>query len=410
MVDPKIVKIKALQVLDSRGNPTIQAEVYTKEFSGSAIVPSGMSKSQYEAKELRDNTKIYHGLSVLKAINNITKISKVLIGKDVRNQEIIDNSMIKLDGTEDKSNLGGNAILAVSLAAARCSANLQNKDLYKLFNKKAKLPIPFTNVINGGKHASNDLKLQEFMIVPVNAKSFSQATQMIVETYQSLKNLIHLKYANVNVGDEGGFSVNSAEEALNLIQKSIELNSYEKNIKIAIDAAASEFYNSKKNNYEVEANKELTKYTLIDYYSNLIKNYKIISIEDPFDQNDFAAWQEFNKKVKIQLVADDLTSTNPKRIQEATKEKLANCLLLKPNQIGTLTESIEAFNLASKEKWNCMISHRSGDSEDTFIADLAVGLGTGQIKLGAPCRGERTAKYNRLLKIEEESNLKYSKF
>ena len=413
-MDSKITKVIARQVLDSRGNPTVEAEIYTKLFSGYAIVPSGLSKGQYEARELRDNSKAYHGNSVLKAVENVKKISKVLLNKDVTNQILLDELMIKLDNTKDKSNLGANAILAVSLAASRCSANLQGKPLYKILGNKPKIPIPFANIINGGKHSQGDLQVQEFMIAPVKAKSFSEAVQIISEIYQTLKNIILEKYGkgSTNVGDEGGFSPNieSPEEALELIQKAVDLNKYEKNVKIALDCAASEFYDSKNNNYLVEKNKELPKYALIDYYNDLIKKYKIISIEDPFDQNDYAAWKEFNKKVKIQIIADDLTATNPLRIQEAVKEKLANCLLLKPNQIGTLTESMQSFNIASKSKWNVMVSHRSGDTEDAFIADLAVGLGCGQIKLGAPCRGERTAKYNRLLRIEEENKLKYSKF
>ncbi len=414
-MDFKITKIKARQVLDSRGNPTIEAEVFTKLNSGSAIVPSGASTGMYEAKELRDNEKAYHGLSVLKAINNIPKIEKVLKNKDVRDQKSIDGLMIKLDGTKDKSNLGANTILAVSLASARCVSNSLNKPLYKYLGSKSLMPVPFCNVINGGKHAGNNLKFQEFMIVPIKAKSFSEATQMVSEVYHTLKSDIEKRFGKqfTNIGDEGGFTPNieKPEEAFELIQKAIEENGYKEKVKLAMDCAASEFHDPKKNKYNVYNDNWLDRYGLMDYYSNLIKTYKLISIEDPFDQEDYAAWHEFKQKTRIQVVGDDLLATNPTKIKEAVKEKLCNCLLLKVNQIGTLTEALEANTLAKNAKWNVMVSHRSGETEDTFIADLAVALGSGQIKLGAPARGERTCKFNRLLRIEEELvKPKYAKF
>ena len=412
-MDSGIIKIKARQVLDSRGNPTIEAEVHTRSGFGNAIVPSGASTGMYEAKELRDEKKAYHGKSVLNAIKNVEKIFKELKNKDVVKQNLIDNIMIKLDGTPDKIVLGSNAILSVSLASSRCASNLLNRPLYEYLGNKRVLPIPFCNIINGGKHAEGDLQLQEFMIVPVKAKSFSEATQMVSEIYQTLKLDLEKKYGKhaANVGDEGGFvpPLNKAEEAFELIQKAIEENNYQDKVKLALDAAASEFHDPNKNKYILE-NKELDRYNMIDYYLNLIKTYKLISIEDPFDQEDYLAWKEFKQKAKIQIVGDDLLVTNPEKIKEAIKEKLCNALLLKPNQIGTLTESLDACRLAHSANWRVMVSHRSGETEDTFIADLAVGLGTGQIKLGAPARGERTCKYDRLLKIEEElSRPKYGK-
>ncbi len=414
-MDYSITKIKAIQVLDSRGNPTIETEVFTKSCSRSAIVPSGASTGTYEAKELRDNEKAYHGRSVLKVVNNIQKIEKLLKNKDVRNQRLIDSLMIKLDGTKDKSNLGANTILSVSLASSRCAANLLGKSLYKYLGNKTIMPIPFCNVINGGKHAGNNLNFQEFMIAPIKAKSFSQATQMVCEVYQTLKQNIEKKYGKsaINVGDEGGFAPNiiGPTEAFELILKAIEENGYQNKIGLAMDAAASEFHDANKNRYFICDGNYLDRYGLVDYYIQLIRNYKLISLEDPFDQEDYAAWHELKQKIGIQIVGDDLLVTNTERIKEAVKEKLCNCLLLKVNQIGTLSESLDAADLAFKNKWNVMVSHRSGETEDTFIADLAVALGCGQIKLGAPARGERTCKFNRLLRIEKEINKpRYAKF
>jgi enolase len=410
----KIKKITARQVLDSRGNPTIEATVFSERIQGSAIIPSGASIGKYEALELRDNEKAYHGLSVLKAINNIEKIISPKVSNKNFTQEEIDRFMIQLDGTPNKSNLGANAILAVSLAFSRALASSKSQELYEFLGNKTILPIPFSNVINGGVHAEGNLKIQEFMIAPVKAKSFSEATQMISEIYQTLKHNIQDKYGKLasHVGDEGGFApnLNSPNEALDLISKAIDQNSYSNEVKIALDCAASEFYTGTE--YQIESDKKLKKEKLADYYKDLIKKYNILSIEDPFDQDDFAAYKDFNKKIKLQIVGDDLLVTNPLRIEHAIKERLCNCLLLKVNQIGTLTEALNAKKLADKANWNTMVSHRSGETEDTFIADLSVALGTGQIKLGAPCRSERTSKFNRLLFIEDQlgKKAKYAKF
>ncbi len=410
----KITKVRARQVLDSRGNPTVEAEVFTEKAKGSAISPSGKSVGKYEALELRDNEKSYHGKSVLKAVNNINKIiAPKLIGKDATNQEEIDNILISLDGTPTKSVLGANATTAVSLACAVAASNSLNKPLYKYLGNKTMLPIPFSNIVNGGKHSENDLQIQEFMIAPVKAKSFSEAAQMVCEIYQTLKQNIEDKYGKLaaHVGDEGGFAppVSSPYEVLDLISKAVNENGYKDNVKIALDIAASEFYTG--TNYKIEKNKTLNSSQLIDYYKDLVKKYTIISIEDPFDQDDFAAYKELRKKIKIQIIGDDLLVTNPSRIELAVKQKLCNCLLLKVNQIGTLTEAMNSVKLASKAKWKTMVSHRSGETEDTFISDLSVALGCGQIKLGSPCRGERTVKFNRLLRIEEElgKKAKYAK-
>ena len=411
----KITKIKARQVLDSRGNPTIECEVFTEKSKGSAIVPSGASTGKYEALELRDKERQYHGKSVYKAINNIHKlIAPKLIGKEITKQQDIDNLIVDLDGTPNKSNLGANATLAVSLAVAVAASNLLNKPLYKYLGNKTIIPIPFCNIINGGRHSEGDLQLQEFMIVPIKAKSFSQATQMAAEIYYTLKQNLDDKYGKLatHVGDEGGFAppIKSPSEALDMLSKAIEENNYTNEVKLAIDAAASEFYTGTQ--YKVEPDKMLNSDKLIEYYKDLIKKYPIISLEDPFDQDDFSAYKELKKKIRIQIVGDDLLATNKNRIEYVVKGNLCNCLLLKLNQICTLTEALEAFKLATKAKWKTMISHRNGETEDTFIADLAVALGCGQIKLGAPCRGERTAKFNRLLKIEEDlgKKAKYAKF
>ena len=404
----KITKIYARQILDSRGNPTVETEVFTKMHKGSAIVPSGASTGKYEAKELRDNKKDYFGKSVQRSVYIInTYLDKKLSNFDVLNQEKIDNFLIKLDGTKDKSRLGSNTVLSISLACARCSALIKNKPLYKYLGNPKYLPIPFANIINGGKHSFSKLKFQEFMIAPIKVNSFEEATQLVSETYHELKKILEKKYHSSSVGDEGGFTpkIKYPEQALDLILKAINNLGYEKKIKLAIDAAASEFYY--KNKYFIP--KKMNSSRLIDYYLNLIKTYPIISLEDPFEQDDFEAFKELTKKSHIQIVGDDLLTTNISRIKIAIEKKLCNCLLLKPNQIGTLTESIEACKLAQKNKFNVMVSHRSGETEDSFISDLSVALNCKQIKLGAPCRGERTCKYNQLLRIAEDKRLKYSK-
>jgi len=406
---PIIKEVRAREILDSRGNPTIEVTVFTDNFSGTAAVPSGASTGEYEALELRDGGKRYHGKGVLKAIKNIhTKIAPRIVGVDCARQREIDSLMIEADGYKDKSNLGANAILGVSLACARAAANSQNMPLYEYLNSfiqikaQPKLPRMFFNIINGGKHADNKLSFQEFMIAP-KFNSVQKNLQAASEVYHTLKKDLHRICGKgaTNVGDEGGFApvkLRNAEQALELLKKAISKSGYGGKVEIAMDCAASEFY--KKNRYYVEG-KKMTSEKLLNYYLKLIKKYPIISIEDTFDQDDFTSFALLKEKCKIQVVGDDLTVTNPERIQHAVDEKSCNCLLLKVNQIGTLTEAIEAAALAKDQGWEVMVSHRSGETEDTFIADLVVALGCGQIKSGAPCRGERTAKYNQLLRIEE---------
>lgn len=409
----EIKRIIAREVLDSRGNPTIEVSVATSKSVGTAIVPSGASTGKYEALELRDNDKKrYLGKGVKKAVYNVNSVlNNKLKDLDVTNQRLIDQTMIELDGTTNKSKLGANAILGISMAAARTSAMEQEKHLFEVLGKETNLPVPFCNIINGGMHAGNSLDIQEFMIVPKKAKNFGQATQMVSETYHVLKDVIKQKYGKpaTNVGDEGGFAppIQTAEESLELITEAIKTAGYRKEIKIALDVAASELFDEKTKKYRMNG-KMYTTPELIDYYGALIKKYDIISIEDPFDQDDFEAWNELTKKNggKTQIVGDDLLVTNTERIRMAAEKKLCNALLLKVNQIGTVTQSIDAANLAFKNKWGVMVSHRSGETEDPFISDLSVGLGCGMIKIGAPCRSDRVAKYNQLLRIEEVLGVK----
>ena len=403
----KITKIIPREIIDSRGNPTVEVDVYTSEGFGRALVPSGASTGEHEALELRDKDKRFLGKGVLKAIENIIKlIAPKVIGMEVIEQEAIDNLMLEIDGTENKSKLGANAMLGVSLAVCKAAANGLNLPIYEYMNKDAtSLPVPMLNVINGGKHAGGNLKIQEFMLIPHGFKRYSEALRSICEVYQVLRNnLKKFGPSAINLGDEGGFGspVDTAPEALDMLVEAIEDAGYKpgKQISIGLDSAASEFFEDSL--YEVDG-KKLTGSELVDYYVNLVDRYPIISIEDPFDENDFESFAQLHAKVPdISVVADDLTVTNPKRIQMAIDKKAANYLLLKVNQIGTLTESIQAANLARNNDWGINISHRSGETEDTFIADLAVALGAERIKTGAPARGERTAKYNQLLRIEEQ--------
>ena len=408
----KITKVKAREILDSRGNPTVEVDLYGKEMVRSKV-PSGASTGVHEAVELRDNEKRYNGKGVQKAVNNVNnKISKIIIGLDSKNQKSIDQKMIKLDNTKNKSKLGANAILGVSLSSARLGAVSKKVPLYQHLrdltsnkSKKFLMPIPFLNVINGGQHADNDLQFQEFMIAP-HGKTFKESLQIGTEVYHCLKSLIKKKYggSSTSVGDEGGFApnMNTVKEPLDMIMQALKLLKYDKVVKIGIDAAASEFYDKNKG-YFVD-NKWLSGKELSSLYERLVKKYPIISIEDPFHEDDWDSFKHLTERLgnKIQIVGDDLLVTNPDRINIAIKEKSCNALLLKVNQIGTVTESIEAAELALKNKWNIMVSHRSGETSDTFIADLVVALGCGQIKTGAPCRSERLEKYNRLLQIEEE--------
>ncbi|MFH1770658.1 MAG: phosphopyruvate hydratase [archaeon] len=402
----EIREVRARQVLDSRGNPTVEAEVFTKNNSARAIVPSGASTGIHEALELRDGGREYLGKGVKKAVNNILWMRKFLIGRSVIQQEEIDTLMRQFDGTKNKRKYGANAILAVSLACARVAAKEEKKPLFEylsnLFGEKPKMPTPFMNIINGGMHADNDLDFQEYMLVP-KGDNFSDSLRIGVEVYHELKKVLKKRGLSTGVGDEGGFApdLKDYEEPIKLILQAAKNLGYEKKVKIALDIAASDIYFNGK--YIVEG-KKLSANQLSDLYGKLIKKYPIVSIEDPFHEEDFKAFADFTKKYgkKIKVVGDDLLVTNVSRMHKALDIGACNTLLLKVNQIGTLTEAMKAANLAYRHGWGVMVSHRSGETEDSFIADLAVALGCGMIKTGAPCRGERTAKYNQLLRIEEK--------
>lgn len=423
-----ITKIFARQIFDSRGNPTVEVDVTTDLGLFRAALPSGASTGIYEALELRDNDKTqYHGKAVTKAVNNINKeIGPKLLSAnlEVTQQTEIDELMLNLDGTENKNKLGANAILGVSLAVCKAGAAKKGVPLYQHIadlagNTNIILPTPAFNVINGGSHAGNKLAMQEFMILPTGAASFTEAMKMGTEVYHHLKAVIKKQFGldATSVGDEGGFAPNilNNKDGLELIKKAIELAGYTGKIEIGMDVAASEFFKEGKYDLDFKNPKSnpsdwITSQQLGDLYREFIRDYPISSIEDPFDQDDWDAWTQLTTSVEIQIVGDDLTVTNPKRIQTAVEKKACNCLLLKVNQIGSVTESIRAHNLAKANGWGTMVSHRSGETEDTFIADLVVGLSTGQIKTGAPCRSERLAKYNQILRIEEElgANAKYA--
>ncbi|MCD6556029.1 MAG: phosphopyruvate hydratase [Bacteroidales bacterium] len=409
----QILQIKARQILDSRGNPTIETDVITSRgVSGRASVPSGASKGKYEAVELRDNDKgLFLGKGVLRAVSNVNKIfAEELKGASVFNQSGIDAAMIELDGTKDKSNIGANAILSVSLAVARAAAQSTGQSLYRYIGgiNSDTLPIPMMNLLNGGSHADNNLDIQEFMIMPVGAKKFSDALRMGAEVFQHLKLVLRKNKYSVNVSDEGGFApnLNSHEEAIELILKAIENAGYKagENIVLAVDAAASEFYNSKKKKYHLKSVKKyLSSEQMVDYWDKLTETYPIASIEDGLHEDDWAAWKLLNEKIgnQIQIVGDDLFATNPERLIKGFENYAANAILIKPNQIGTLTETINTVNLAKGNGYNTILSHRSGETEDTFIAELAVALNTGLIKTGSLSRTDRLVKYNELLRIEE---------
>ncbi len=406
-----ILSLKAHEVLDSRGNPTVKCVLNTGNGSFSAIVPSGASTGKYEALELRDGGKRYDGKGVLKAVNNITSIiSKKIVGRDCADQQKIDDILITLDGTEHKSKLGANALLAVSLAACKAGAQAKKMPLYRHLQeisktKKLTLPIPQLNIINSGKHADIDNDIQEHMILPVGFGSFSESLRAGVETYHALKGILKKKYGvqAILLGDEGGFAppIKSVRERLDLIMIAIEQAGYAKKIKIGLDCASSEFYSNGK--YTI-GDEKFDGQQLVGFYKDLAKNYPLASVEDGMAEDDWGGWQLLTKELgsKIQIVGDDLLVTNEKRIRTAIEKKACNALLLKVNQIGTVTESINAAKLCSSKKWNVVVSHRSGETEDDFIADLAVGLSASQSKFGAPARSERTAKYNRLLEIEDE--------
>ncbi len=415
---PKIQKIKAREILDSRGNPTVEVDVILSDGTlGRAQVPSGASTGENEALELRDGNKNrYLGKGVLKAVDNVNKIiAKKLKWMDASQQQKIDDLMIRLDGSETKSNLGANAILGVSLAVCCASANFYKIPLYKyirkLYNIKQKdyiLPVPMMNVLNGGKHADNNVDLQEFMIVPAGAKNFSEALRYGTEVFHSLKSVLKSKDYTTAVGDEGGFAPNlsSNSEALELLIEAINKAGYKpaKDIFIALDPAASEFYDDFYVLLGEEENKEKNSQQMIEFYQKLLDKYPIVSIEDGLAENDWDGWKLLTEKLgnKIQLVGDDIFVTNPKIFKKGIEEKIANAILIKLNQIGTLSETVETVLLAYKNNYNAIISHRSGETENTFIADLSVALNTGQIKTGSLSRTDRICKYNQLLRIEEE--------
>ncbi|RUM59430.1 MAG: phosphopyruvate hydratase [Persephonella sp.] len=407
-----IVSVKGREVLDSRGNPTVEAEVELDSgVIGRAIVPSGASTGETEALELRDGDKRrFLGKGVLKAVENINvKIADVLVGEDALNQVKIDRLMLELDGTENKSNLGANAILAVSMAVAKASALELGLPLYRYLggvNAKV-LPVPLMNVINGGAHADNGLDFQEFMIVPVYGDSFKEALRAGVEVFHTLKKVLKEKGLSTNVGDEGGFApeLNSTKEALDILMLAIKKAGYEagEDILLALDAASSEFYDKEKKVYKFEG-EELTSNDMIILYEELISAYPIVSIEDGLAENDYEGWKRLTEVLgkKVQLVGDDLFTTNPKLLEKGIEEGMANSILIKLNQIGSLTETLDAIELAKINAYTTVISHRSGETEDTFIADLAVGVNSGQIKTGSASRTDRIAKYNQLIRIEEE--------
>ena len=407
---PKITNVKGRQIFDSRGHPTVEAEVFLdNNISATAIAPSGASTGAYEAHELRDQNKNkFLGKSVYKAVENInSKIDRKLKGMDPNDQSEIDKVLLELDGSENKKNLGANATLAVSLANSKSSALSVKSPLYKNLGKSFSLPNPLMNIINGGAHADNDLKIQEFMIRPDSAKNFIDAIEKCYFVIQNLKSLLKSKKMLTNVGDEGGFapSINTNEEALELIVKAIEKSKLipGKDIVICLDVAANELIN-KEGEYSIQSNSFVTVDKVIDYYKKLISNYPIKSIEDPFAEDDWNSWGKITEEIgkNIQIVGDDLFVTNSRRLKKGIANKSANSILVKPNQIGTLSETLEVITMAKSANFNTIISHRSGDTEDTFIADLAVSTQSSQIKTGSLARSERVAKYNRLLRIEEE--------
>jgi len=417
-----IEQIIARQILDSRGNPTIECDVHTSSgFMGRAAVPSGASTGIYEAVELRDkNQETYLGKGVSKAIGHIHKpIQERLIGMDVFEQNLIDNTMIDLDGTANKSKLGANAILAVSLACAKAAAHEADLPLYRYIggaNAKT-LPIPLMNILNGGSHADNSIDFQEFMVMPVNAPTFSRALQMGVEIFHTLKKVLKQKNYSTNVGDEGGFAPNikSNEEAIETVLMAIEKSGFRpgEDVYIAMDAASSEFFNKKTKMYEFNKSGGGKKSVdeMVEYWTNWTKKYPILSIEDGLDEDDWEGWKKLTESVgkNVQLVGDDLFVTNVERLQMGIKKGVGNSILVKVNQIGSLTETMDTVELATKNAYTNIISHRSGETEDTTIADLAVALNSGQIKTGSASRSDRMAKYNQLIRIEEElgSEAKY---
>lgn len=409
-----IRNIEAREILDSRGNPTIEVDVITENgVMGRAAVPSGASTGMHEAVELRDGDKArYNGKGVTKAVHNVNEIlNKELNGANIFDQNLIDRAMISIDGTDNKGVLGANAILGVSLAVAKAAASTSNQYLYRYVGGVSAntLPIPMMNIVNGGSHADNNVDVQEFMIMPIGAESFSRGLRMGVEIFHQLKDVLKAKNLSTNVGDEGGFAPNLAsnEEAMQIIMQAIEKAGYKpgEDVYLALDVASSEFYNKKDKKYHLGSSGEkLSSGDMISMMADWSKKYPIVSIEDGLDEDDWEGWSEMTKKLgkKIQLVGDDLFVTNTQRLQRGIEQSIANSILIKVNQIGTLTETINAVNLAKVNAYTSVMSHRSGETEDTTIADLAVALNTGQIKTGSASRSDRIAKYNQLLRIEEQ--------
>jgi len=418
-----IQSVHAREIIDSRGNPTVEVDVTTKEGLFTASVPSGASTGIYEAAELRDGGTRYLGKGVLNAVKNVNNaLADAVVGMDTTDQRAIDDKMIAADGTPNKGNLGANAILGVSLAASKAGAAAKKVPLWKHYADMAgnptpdTLPVPCFNVINGGEHAGNKLAFQEFFVIPTGAETFSESMVIGCEVFHNLKSVIKAKFGGdaTLIGDEGGFAPPcDVESGLDMIMEAADKAGYANKISVGLDVAASEFKVTDKNEYDLDFKSPegerdssllLTGDELIAFYKKMIEKYPIVTIEDPFDQDDWANWSKFCNDVgeKVQVVGDDLTVTNITKIKEAVDTSAANCLLLKVNQIGSISESIDAVKLSKHNGWGVMTSHRSGETEDSYIADLAVGLCTGQIKTGAPCRGERTAKYNQLLRIEEQ--------
>ena len=411
MKEAAITRVQAREILDSRGNPTVEVDVYLSDESfGRAAVPSGASTGEHEAVELRDGDQNrFLGKGALNAVRNVNQqIAPIVKGYNALDQKTLDKCMIDLDGTPNKSNLGANAILGVSMAVSRAAAASQNLPLYRHLNSEARLlPVPMLNIINGGSHADNNVDIQEFMIFPIGADSFSHALRMGVEIFHYLKKVLSSKGLNTSVGDEGGFAPNlsSNEEAIEIILEAVEKSDYSigKDISLALDAAASEFYIDGAYRLESE-NRTLTSDEMVEYFEGLTNKYPIVSIEDGLAENDWEGWEVLNSELgsKIQIVGDDLTVTNIPRLQRAIDEQSMNAILIKLNQIGTVTETVEAVELARETGFGVVISHRSGETEDTFIADFAVAMGMGQIKTGSASRTDRICKYNQLLRIEEE--------
>ena len=409
-----IIDINAREILDSRGNPTVEVEILTESgFYGTAAVPSGASTGEHEAVELRDGDKgRYMGKGVLKAVQNVNEIiAPEIIGEDVLDQAYIDNILLEIDGTPNKNKLGANATLGVSLAVAKAAADVVGLPLYKYvggINARV-LPVPMMNIINGGSHADNNVDLQEFMIFPLGATSFHEALRMGVETFHHLKNVLKSKGLNTSVGDEGGFAPNlrSNIEAIEIILEAAEKTGYKvgKELFIALDPASSEFYNKETKKYDLKSeNRSLSSEEMVHYYKDMVAKYPVVSIEDGLAEDDWDGWKYMVKELgdRIQIVGDDLTVTNVERLTRAIDEKAINSILIKLNQIGTLTETLNAINLAHRNGFTTVISHRSGETEDTTIADLSVAVNAGQIKTGSACRTDRICKYNQLLRIEEE--------